>query len=74
MELSGSGIRVSLIEPGPITTRFTENVTQTMQDKPVKNPGIASLFTGKPEDVVKKSSTPWSTRTRKYAILLRVLP
>ena len=54
MELSGSGIRVSLIEPGPITTRFTENVTQTMQDKPVKNPGIASLFTGKPEDVVKK--------------------
>lgn len=54
MELSGSGIRVSLIEPGPITTRFTENVTQTMQDKPVKNPGIARLFTGKPEDVVKK--------------------
>lgn len=54
MELAGTGVRVSLIEPGPITTRFTENVTQTLQDKPVKNPGIARLFTGKPEDVVKK--------------------
>ncbi|OBU10159.1 SDR family oxidoreductase [Morganella psychrotolerans] len=54
MELTGTGVRVSLIEPGPIATRFTENVTQTQQDKPVKNPGIARFFTGKPEDVVSK--------------------
>ena len=25
MELAGSGIHVSLIEPGPITSRFTDN-------------------------------------------------
>lgn len=45
LELHGSGIRVSLIEPGPIHTRFTDNVNQTQADKPVKNPGIAARFT-----------------------------
>jgi NAD(P)-dependent dehydrogenase (short-subunit alcohol dehydrogenase family) len=29
MELRHSGIKVSLIEPGPIRTRFTDNVNQT---------------------------------------------
>jgi short-subunit dehydrogenase len=34
MELRHSGIKVSLIEPGPIRTRFTDNVNQTQSDKP----------------------------------------
>ncbi len=54
MELHGSGIRISLIEPGPIKTRFTENVNQTQQDKPVNNPGIAARFTLPPEAVLPK--------------------
>ena len=54
MELRHSGIAVSLIEPGPIRTRFTDNVTQGEADKPVKNPGIAARFTLGPEAVVTK--------------------
>jgi len=53
MELRHSGIKVSLIEPGPIRTRFTDNVNQTA-DKPVENPGIAARFTLGPEAVVAK--------------------
>lgn len=53
MELRHTGIKVSLIEPGPIRTRFTENVNQT-SDKPVENPGIAARFTLGPEAVVAK--------------------
>ena len=54
MELRHSGIQVSLIEPGPIRTRFTDNVNQTQSDKPVENPGIAARFTLGPEAVVEK--------------------
>ncbi|WP_067705342.1 MULTISPECIES: SDR family oxidoreductase [unclassified Erwinia] len=54
MELHGSGIRVSLIEPGPISTRFTDNVSQAERDKPVKNPGIAARFTLPPEAILPK--------------------
>ncbi|AMO50193.1 hypothetical protein GA0061071_103125 [Kosakonia oryzendophytica] len=54
MELRHSGIKVSLIEPGPIRTRFTDNVNQTQSDKPVENPGIAARFTLGPEAVVAK--------------------
>ncbi|EJJ0660458.1 SDR family oxidoreductase [Cronobacter sakazakii] len=54
MELRYSGVKVSLIEPGPIRTRFTENVNQTQADKPVENPGIAAHFTLGPEAVVAK--------------------
>lgn len=54
MELRHTGIKVSLIEPGPIRTRFTENVNQTQRDKPVENPGIAARFTLGPEAVVAK--------------------
>ncbi|OOC11902.1 oxidoreductase [Dickeya dadantii] len=54
MELHGSGLHVSLIEPGPISTNFTHNVDQTQQDKPVTNPGIASRFTLPPEAVLPK--------------------
>lgn len=54
MELHHTGIKVSLIEPGPIRTRFSENVNQTQQDKPVENPGIAARFTLGPDAVVAK--------------------
>jgi len=54
MELYHSGIQVCLIEPGPIHTRFTDNVKQSQSDKPVKNPGIAARFTLGPDDVAKK--------------------
>ncbi|MBW7981933.1 SDR family oxidoreductase [Enterobacillus tribolii] len=54
MELHGSGIRVSLIEPGPINTRFTNNVHQMEQDKPVTNPGIAARFTLPPDAILPK--------------------
>lgn len=54
MELRHSGIAVSLIEPGPIRTRFTDNVNQTNADSPVENPGIAARFTLGPEAVVAK--------------------
>lgn len=54
MELSGSGVYVSLIEPGPLRTSFITNVRQMDQDKPVKNPGIAARFTLPPEAVLPK--------------------
>ena len=54
MELHGSGVRVSLIEPGPVHTRFTDNVNQTQRDKPVRNPGIAARFTLPPEAILPK--------------------
>lgn len=54
MELHGNGIHVSLIEPGPISTRFTHNVLQTNTRKPVKNPAIAAHFTLPPEAVLPK--------------------
>lgn len=54
MELHGSGVRVSLIEPGPISTRFSNNVQQSQQDKPVKNPGIAARFTLPPEAILPR--------------------
>ncbi|OAT49203.1 SDR family oxidoreductase [Providencia heimbachae] len=54
LELKGSGIHVSLIEPGPIHSAFTQNVAQTQKDKPVQNPGIAARFTLTPEHVVQK--------------------
>ncbi|MFV9996447.1 MAG: SDR family oxidoreductase [Arsenophonus endosymbiont of Dermacentor nuttalli] len=54
LELNGSGIQVSIIEPGPITTRFTDNVEQTNKDNPVKNPTIAARLSLTPEHVVKR--------------------
>ncbi|WP_312242093.1 SDR family oxidoreductase [Pantoea sp.] len=54
LELRASGVRVSLIEPGPIRTRFTDNVTQGEADKPVRNPGIAARFSLPPEAVLPK--------------------
>lgn len=54
MELHGTGIQVSLIEPGPLSSRFSENVNQAQADKPVNNPGIAQRFTLTPEAVLPK--------------------
>ncbi|MGM3311446.1 SDR family oxidoreductase [Enterobacter hormaechei subsp. steigerwaltii] len=65
MELRHSGIKVSLIEPGPIRTRFTENVNQTQADKPVENPGIAARFTLGPEAVVAKVRHAFESDTPK---------
>lgn len=53
LELAKTGIKVSLIEPGPIKTEFTQNVNQTA-DKPVKNPGIAEHFTLTPDAILPK--------------------
>ncbi|WP_237385499.1 SDR family oxidoreductase [Xenorhabdus sp. Sc-CR9] len=53
-ELANTDIKVSLIEPGPINTRFTENVNQTQQDNPVENTSLARRLTLMPEDVVTK--------------------
>lgn len=85
MELRYSGVKVSLIEPGPIRTRFTENVNQTQTDKPVENPGIAARFTLGPEAVVAKVRHafespnpriryPVTLVTRAVGILKRLLP
>ncbi|NYY75212.1 oxidoreductase [Escherichia coli] len=46
MELRHSGIKVSLIELGPIRTRFTDNVNQTQSDKPVENRHRRPLYVG----------------------------
>ena len=54
MELYGTGIHVSLIEPGPIQTRFTENVEQTQQEAPVLNPTISRYLALQAEDVLPK--------------------
>lgn len=54
MELHNSGIHVSLIEPGPISTHFTQNVNQAEAEKPVNNPGIAKRFTLPPEAILPK--------------------
>lgn len=54
LELYHTNIKVSLIEPGPIATRFTDNVNQTQQDKPIENKGIAKRFTLTPDDILPK--------------------
>ncbi len=54
MELHGSGLLVSLIEPGPIASRFTDNVSQMQTEAPVTNPGIARRFTLPPEAILPK--------------------
>lgn len=54
LELYHSGIKVSLIEPGPIKTAFTQNVNQMQANKPVKNPGIAERFTLTPDAILPK--------------------
>lgn len=85
MELHGSGIQVSLIEPGPLTTHFTQNVNQVRSDKPVHNPGIARFLTLPPEAVLPKLRHALESRRAKLrypvtlltygiSILRRLLP
>ncbi len=85
LELFGTGLHVSLIEPGPITTNFTQNVEQAQTGKTVSNPGIAKRFTLTPEDVVPKiihaleSPTPKlryrvTMVTHVMALMKRLLP
>lgn len=54
MELCHSGIKVSLIEPGPICTRFINNVNQTQNDEPVEDSDTTVRFTLGPEAMVDK--------------------
>ncbi len=54
MELKDSQVRVSLIEPGPISSHFSANVNQSSQQKPVTNPGIARFFTLPPQAILPK--------------------
>lgn len=85
LELIRTGIQVSLLEPGPVTTNFTQNVNQTQKDKPVKNPGIAHKFTVSAEDILPylyhalenpraKIRYPISLMTKTTRILKRLLP
>ncbi len=74
MELRHTGIKVSLIEPGPIRTRFTDNVNQTQRDKPVENPGIAARFTRDPDAVVAKVRHAFASDKPSCAIPLRWSP
>lgn len=85
MELHGSGIHVSLIEPGPISTQFSANVNQTQRDRPVTNPGIAKRFTLTPEAILPKLRHalesprpklryPVTLMTHALSILRRLLP
>lgn len=52
LELSNTNIKVSLIEPGPLSTHFSTNVNQTEQEHIVKNPPIAKRFTLSPDAVL----------------------
>lgn len=85
MELSGSDIRVCLIEPGPINTEFSQNVQQSDQANPIKNPGIAAKFALPPEALLPKIRHALESRSpnRRYpvtvvshvmAIAKRILP
>ncbi len=85
MELQGTGVRVSLIEPGPIHTHFSTNVNQTQPDKPIKNPGIAARFTLPPEAILPKLHHALESRhprlrypvtlvAHSMSVLRRVLP
>ncbi|WAS99906.1 SDR family oxidoreductase [Rouxiella chamberiensis] len=54
MELNGTGIHVSLIEPGPLHSNFTRNLHHTQSDKPILNPERAEKFTLGPDAVLPK--------------------
>lgn len=54
VELYGTGIHVSLIEPGPIETSFTQNVNQVDEQNTVKNPTLAARFRLTADDVMPK--------------------
>lgn len=54
LELYGTGVEVSLIEPGPIQTKFTSNVHQTDSQTKVTNPAMIKRFALGPEAILPK--------------------
>lgn len=54
LELHGSGLHVCLIEPGPISSLFRDNVQQTQLTNPVNNPQTARRFTLPPSAILPK--------------------
>ncbi|NIG88151.1 SDR family oxidoreductase [Serratia symbiotica] len=54
MELHSSGIQVSLIEPGPISTHFTQNTNQAQSDQPVHNSRIVKRLRLPPQTILPK--------------------
>lgn len=52
LELQGTGIKVSMLEPGPIKTSFSANVNQVDGENKVVNPGIAAKFSLTADDVM----------------------
>lgn len=70
LELWGQGIFVSLIEPGPIASQFSQNVQQTNTLQPVKNPAIAAKFTLPPDAIVPKVMHALTSRSprRRYPV------
>lgn len=85
LELYQSGIKVSLIEPGPINTAFSKNVNQTEQANKIQNPPIAKRFALPPEAILPKLYHALESRSPKVryrltlvtqvtAVLKRLLP
>lgn len=72
MELSEHSITVSLLEPGPITTAFSNNVQQGDHANPVENPGIAARFALPPEALLPKIRHALESRypLRRYPVTL----
>lgn len=72
MELSGETISVSLLQPGPITTSFSQNVHQADSHNPVENPGIAARFALPPEALLPKIHHALESRfpRRRYPVTL----
>ena len=54
LELANTGIKVCLIEPGPLATNFSNNTVQTDQAHIVKNPPIAKRFKLPAEAILPK--------------------
>ncbi|WP_241623164.1 SDR family oxidoreductase [Rosenbergiella australiborealis] len=72
MEVANELIQVSLLEPGPITTDFSQNVQQADHDHPVENPGIAARFALPPQALLPKIHHALESRSarRRYPVTL----
>lgn len=66
MELSADQIRVSLVEPGPITSAFSQNVQQADSAQQVKNPDIAARFALPPSALLPKIRHALETRYPRH--------
>ncbi|MCO6524266.1 MAG: SDR family oxidoreductase [Candidatus Schmidhempelia sp.] len=72
LELHNTGVKVCLIEPGPINTKFTCNVNQTEQNQRVENPPIAKRFALPPDAILSSLYHALESRSPKvrYRITL----